>query len=118
MKGAGALQHIDVLWLLDDTNGVVGAPRVGADDTARAFGDIGADLAEPDLILDVDEGARQILDHGAVAAQHPERQALRRLLADPGHLLEERDGAREKRRPEHHSPGSPPRSPASGPISR
>src|SRR5699024_12261322 len=49
---SGAFDRDDVLRLLDDGDHLGIAPRVGADPALFLFGDVSADLAEPDLFLD------------------------------------------------------------------
>ena len=58
---------------------------------------VGADFAQADAVLDLEQRARQFLHHSAIAAQDMQCQALRRFLAEARHPLEESDQARQKR---------------------
>src|ERR1035437_3089115 len=72
------------------------AVRVAAVRAQLAFGDVVADAAQAELILDVQDGLRQVLGIVARGAQHVEREALRRLLPDAGQALEFGDQPRER----------------------
>ena len=50
----GALDRDDVLGLLDDAQHGQVAARVEADPALLGLGDVAADVAEPDLVLDLD----------------------------------------------------------------
>ena len=85
---ARALHGHDVLWLLDDADDVVGAPRVEADAAALALGDVAADLAEPHLLLDREERLGEAVDVRGVGTEQVEGDALGALWPDPGQTPE------------------------------
>ena len=61
-----------------------------------AVGDVVADAAEAELVLDVEDGLREVLGVVAAGAQHVEGEALRGLLADAGQAFEFGDQPRER----------------------
>ena len=83
-----ALDRDDVAGLLDDADHARVAALVGADPAARAVGEVEADLAQADALLDL---ADRLGERGGVLrrrAQDVQRQALRRARADPRQLAE------------------------------
>ena len=82
----GALHRDHVAGLLDDADHLVLAPCVLADPAARLVGEVEADLAQADPLLDLDDrrGERGgVLGRGA---KDVEREPLRGAVADPGQL--------------------------------
>ena len=78
----------DVVRLLHHADHLRIAAGVAAVLAQLARGDVVADFAKAELILDVQDGLRQVLGIVASGAQHVERDALRRLLPDAGQALE------------------------------
>ena len=64
------------------------ASGIAAELAHFAVADVVADAAEPELVLDVQNGLRQLLGVVAAAAQDMKREALRGLLPDAGQALE------------------------------
>ena len=100
-----ALDRDDVAGLLDDADHRAVTPLVLADRAARPLGEVEADLAEADLLLDV---ADRVGERDRVlrrAAQDVEREPLRRARADARQLAElgdqALDGRSVDRRPLH-----------------
>ena len=91
-----ALDRDHVAGLLDDTDQLGVAPLVQADRAPRPLGEVEADLAERDLLLDVADRGGERLGVLAGRAQDVERQPLRRPLADAGQLRELGDEALER----------------------
>src|SRR5207244_2968624 len=104
--------------LLHDADQLVVAPRVLADAAAGFVGEVEADLAQTDLLLDL---ADRIGQRGRVLArrtQDVKGQPLRCAVADARKLRELRDEALDRRGVGGaHRPGSPrpPRFPRSSP---
>ena len=71
--------------------------RVLADRAARALGEVEADLAQGDALLDVADRLREGERVLAGGAQDVEREALRRAVADPGQAAELGDEALDGR---------------------
>ena len=104
------------------------APRVAADPALLVLGDVAADRAEADLVLDLDEHVRQPLDVDRVGVEQVERDPLRTLGADAGQPAELVDqvlddafvhgAARSARRREAGRSRPPARSGASSPRPR
>src|SRR5262249_7296790 len=114
-----ALHRDHVAGLLDDTDERLVAARILADAAALLVGQVEADLAEPDPLLDLADGVRQRLGVLTGGAQDVEGEPLRRAAADAGELGELRDEALDGRRVGAvHSPGSPrpPSAPRSSPA--
>jgi len=88
MMTAGALDGDDVLGLLDDADGRVVAPRVGADAALLGLGDVAALLAEADARLDLGEGRDEPGHVVGVGLQEVEGDALGALGTDPGESSE------------------------------
>src|SRR5699024_7044194 len=85
---AGALDGDDVLGLLDDADGGLVPPGVGADPALHALRDVAAGLAEGDLVLDLAEGLHEALDVLGVRLQQVEGDPLGTLRTDPGESAE------------------------------
>ena len=64
------------------------AVGVAAELAQLAVADVVADAAQAQLVLDVEDGLRQVLGILAPGAQHVKREALRGLLPDAGQALE------------------------------
>ena len=78
---AGALDRDDVLGLLDDADDVGVAARVAADAALLGLGDVAADRAEPDLVLDpVQRAASRSTSAGSAASRW---NAMRCALLGP-----------------------------------
>ena len=84
----GALDRDHVGGLLDDADQRAVAARVLADLAARSLGEVEADLAEPDLLLDLADRVGERAGVGVVGAQDVEGEPLRGALADPRQLRE------------------------------
>src|SRR6202035_5013261 len=113
-----ALHRDHVAGLLHDADQPVVAPRVLADAAARLVGEGEADLAQPDLLLDLPDRLGQRRGVLARGAQDVEGQPLRRAIADPRKLRELCNKPLDRRRVGGaHRPGrpSPPRLPRSRP---
>ena len=83
-----ALERDHVGGLLDDADHAGVAPLVLADPAARALGEVEADLAQADALLDL---ADRVGERGGVlvgGAQDVEGEPLRGAVADPGQLRE------------------------------
>ena len=92
-----ALDRDDVAGLLDDADEARVAALVLADATARRVGEVEADLAQPDALLDLADRVRErgrVLGRGA---QDVKRQPLRRARADPRQLAELGDQPLDRR---------------------
>src|SRR4051794_2198946 len=63
---AGPLDRDDVLRLIDDADYRLVAARVAADAAELGLGDVAADLAEPDLVLDLHQSVDQAPHVGGV----------------------------------------------------
>src|SRR6266545_3878191 len=88
----GALDRHHVLGLLDHADRGEVAARVPADPALRLLGHVAADLAELDLLLDLDQDVRQSFDVGRVGREQVECDPLRRLRADarePAELVDQ-----------------------------
>ena len=96
LKLARGFDADDVVRLLHHADHFRVAAAVAAILAQLARGDVVADAAQAELILDVQDGLRQVLGVVAAGAQHVEGEALRRLLADAGKALEFRDQPRER----------------------
>ncbi len=124
------LDRDHVARLLDDADQRRVAPLVGADRAARALGEVEADLAEPDLVLDVADRVRERMRVLRRRAQHVEGQALCGAVADAGELAQLGDQALERRGEQGYlclrraarfgapPPGRPPAPPAPPPPPR
>jgi hypothetical protein len=93
-----ALDRDDVARLLDDADQAGVAALVGADAAARALGEVEADLAQPDLLLDLADGVSQRAGLLRIGAQDVERQPLGGARADARQLAELGDQALDGRR--------------------
>ena len=89
-EGAGALDGEHVERLLDDadTGGV--AAGVVAEAAGVALGQVLADGAEVDALLDVEQGLGEVVGLGLGGAQDVVGEALGRLGADAGQAMEGR----------------------------
>jgi hypothetical protein len=88
-----ALDRDHVARLLDDADEVGVTALVLADAAARLVGQVEADLAQPDPLLDLADGVGQRVGVVGVRAQDVEGEALRRALPDPRQLAELGDEA-------------------------
>jgi hypothetical protein len=93
-----ALDRDHVARLLDDADQRGVAPLVLADRAARALGEVEADLAQRDLVLDVADRLGERVRVLLARAQDVEGQALRRAVADAGELAQLGDEALDGRR--------------------
>ena len=94
----GALDRHDVGRLLDDADQARVAARVVADPAVRALGEVEADLAQADALLDLADGVRQRVGVLGVGAQDVEGQPLSRAWTDAGQLAELGDQPLDRRR--------------------
>ena len=92
-----ALDRDHVAGLLDHADQRRVAALVGADRAARALGEVEADLAEADLVLDVADRVGERVGVLRRRAQHVERQPLGGAVADAGELAQLGDQALERR---------------------
>jgi hypothetical protein len=83
-----ALDRDHVARLLDDADQGAVAAFVLADRAARALGEVEADLAQADALLDVADRLRERVRVVGRRAQDVEREPLRRAVADAGELAE------------------------------
>ncbi len=93
---ARGLNADDVGGLFDHAHNLRVAIGVAAILADLAIRDVVADAAEAELILDVQDGLREVLGILAAGAQHVERKPLRRLLADAGEAFEFGDQPRKR----------------------
>src|SRR5690606_38686421 len=84
----GLLDRHDGLGFLDHTQERAGPLRIPADLALLLFGDVAADVAEADLLLDLDEHLRETAYVGRIGGQHVERDPLRPLGPDAGKAAE------------------------------
>ena len=77
----GALDRDDVLGLLDDADDRQVAARVTADPALLLLGDVAADRAEPDLVLDLGQRRDQPANVDRVGGEQVERDPLGALRA-------------------------------------
>ena len=92
-----ALDRDHVAGLLDDADQRGVAALVLADRAARALGQVEADLAEADPLLDVADRLRERVGVLGRRAQQVEREPLRRAVADAGELAQLGDQALDGR---------------------
>jgi len=88
LKLARGFDADNVVRLLHHADHLRVAVAIAAELAQFAFGDVVADAAEAEFILDVQDGLREVLGVVAAGAQHVEGEALRGLLADAGQALE------------------------------
>ena len=81
---ACALDRDHVGGLLDDADQRRVAALVLADPALLALGEVEADLAQPDLLLDLANRVGEAERLGVVGSQDVEREPLGRALTDPG----------------------------------
>ena len=86
----GALDRDHVGGLLDHADQRLVAAGVLADPAARPLGEVEADLAEADLLLDLADRVGEAERVVVVGAQDVEGEPLRGALADPGQLARAR----------------------------
>ncbi len=87
-KAAGPIDHGDVLRLFDDADHAMVAARIAAQSAGIRVGDVVADGAVGDAILDVADRLAQPLRVLSRRAQDVERKALRALGPHTGKFLE------------------------------
>jgi hypothetical protein len=102
-----ALDRDHVAGLLDDADQARVAALVLADAAAGLVGEVEADLAQPDPLLDLADGVGQRVGVVGVGAQDVEGQALGRALPDARELAELGDEALDWRRVQIRTPGGP-----------
>jgi hypothetical protein len=88
-----ALDRDHVAGLLDDADQLGVAAVVLTDRAARPLGEVEADLAERDPVLDVADRLRERVRVLGRSAQDVEREPLRRAVADAGELAQLGDQA-------------------------
>src|SRR6266700_11969 len=118
-----ALDGGHVLRLGDDTDQPGVPARVPADGAGIALGQVTADAAKADLLLDVDDGGRQRRRILGRRAQDVKRQPGSGLFPDAGQLAQLLDQARDRRGKQAGQPpnmpggsGNPPVALASSPC--
>ena len=80
----GPLDRDDVLGLLDDADHREVAAWVPADPALLLLGDVAADRAEPDLVLDLGQRSHQPSNIDRIGGEQVERDPLGALRADAG----------------------------------
>jgi hypothetical protein len=93
-----ALDRDDVARLLHDADQAGVTALVGADPAARALGEVEADLAQPDLLLDLADRVGEGVGVLGVGAQDVEGQPLRGARTDARQLAELGDQPLDRRR--------------------
>src|SRR5262249_9371474 len=96
-----ALDGEEVGWLRHHADRARVAARVRTRGAGVLLGQVAAYRAQPDLVLDVEDGLRQLARIGRLRAHEVECEPLRSLLADPGQAREQaraRLGANENGR--------------------
>jgi len=73
------LDHADHFWI---------AAGIAAVEAQVAFANVVAEAAETQLVLNVEEGLREMFGVFAAGAQHVEGDALRGFLADAGQVFQ------------------------------
>jgi hypothetical protein len=102
-----ALDRDHVAGLLDDADEAGVATLVLADAAARLVGEVEADLAEADALLDLPDRVGQRIGVLGVGAQDVEGEALRGPLPDARQLAELGDEALDGRCVQVRTPGGP-----------
>src|SRR5437868_4157700 len=94
-KLARSLNAHDVMRFLHDTQHLLVARSITAEQTEIALADVVTDGAQPELVFDIENGLCQAPGIIAATAHQMKSQPLRRFLSDSGKMFEFANEPRE-----------------------